>query len=187
MARFRRRACVILLLFILFICSIMMALKTLRPDRVGIGDPFGLGLFPELQQRTALLENKHNPQNRAKEYSVTHSNNLHGVAVNVVKTSMASVGKLADLPSPNYNFHIFYYTWFGNPQFDGKYIHWNHPLLPHWDPKIANNYPRGRHNPPDDIGSSFYPELGPYSSKDPSVIEAHMKQMRTASIGNNFL
>ncbi|XP_051634161.1 glycoprotein endo-alpha-1,2-mannosidase isoform X2 [Manacus candei] len=56
MARFRRRTCIILLLFILFICSIMMALKTLRPDRAGFGDPFGLGLLPELQQRTVLLD-----------------------------------------------------------------------------------------------------------------------------------
>ncbi|XP_044864843.1 glycoprotein endo-alpha-1,2-mannosidase isoform X3 [Mauremys mutica] len=184
MARFHRRTCIILLLFILFICSMMMALKTLRPDRAGFGDPFGLGLLPELQQQTTLLENKHSPLTAAKGDSVTHTNNLHSVALNSIKTSMASVRKLEEeLPSPNYNFHVFYYSWFGNPQYDGKYIHWNHPLVPHWDSKIANNYPKGRHNPPDDIASSFYPELGTYSSKDPSVIEAHMQQMRSASVG----
>ncbi|NXG90949.1 MANEA mannosidase, partial [Stercorarius parasiticus] len=184
MARFRRRTCIILLLFILFICSIMMALKTLRPDRAGFGDPFGLGLLPELQQRTVLLDNKQNSLNRIQGDTATHVSNLHGIAVNTMKASMPPVNKLEEeLSSPNYNFHIFYYSWFGNPQFDGKYIHWNHPLLPHWDPKIANNYPKGRHNPPEDIGSNFYPELGSYSSKDPSVIEAHMKQMRSASTG----
>uniref|UniRef100_A0A452HRA7 Glycoprotein endo-alpha-1,2-mannosidase n=1 Tax=Gopherus agassizii TaxID=38772 RepID=A0A452HRA7_9SAUR len=188
MARFHRRTCIIFLLFILFICSMMMALKTLRPDRAGFGDPFGLGLLPELQQRTTLLENKHSPLTAAKEDSVTHTNNLHSIALNSIKTSMASVRKLEEeLPSPNYNFHVFYYSWFGNPQYDGKYIHWNHPLVPHWDSKIANNYPKGRHNPPDDIASSFYPELGTYSSKDPSVIEAHMQQMRSSSVGNNLL
>uniref|UniRef100_A0A8B9QH24 Glycoprotein endo-alpha-1,2-mannosidase n=2 Tax=Apteryx owenii TaxID=8824 RepID=A0A8B9QH24_APTOW len=184
MARFRRRTCIILLLFILFICSIMMALKTLRPDRAGFGDPFGLDLLPELQQQTVLLENKQNSLNRVQGDTVTHINNFHSSAVNTMKASMPPVNKMEeDLSSPNYNFHVFYYSWFGNPQFDGKYIHWNHPLLPHWDPKIANNYPKGRHNPPEDIGANFYPELGSYSSKDPSVIEAHMKQMRSASIG----
>ncbi|NXS89929.1 MANEA mannosidase, partial [Erpornis zantholeuca] len=184
MARFRRRTCIILLLFILFICSIMMALKTLRPDRAGFGDPFGLGLLPELQQRTVLLDSKLNSLNRAQGDTVTRVGNLHSIAVNTMKASMSPVKKLEEeLSSPNYNFHIFYYTWYGNPQFDGKYIHWNHPLLPHWDPKIANNYPKGRHNPPEDIGANFYPELGSYSSKDPTVIEAHMKQMRSASTG----
>ncbi|XP_058690782.1 glycoprotein endo-alpha-1,2-mannosidase isoform X3 [Poecile atricapillus] len=184
MARFRRRTCVILLLFILFICSIMMALKTLRPDRAGFGDPFGLGLLPELQQRTVLLDSKQNSLNRAQGDTVTRVSNLHSIAVNTMKASMFPAKKLEEeLSSPNYNFHIFYYTWYGNPQFDGKYIHWNHPLLPHWDPKIANNYPKGRHNPPEDIGANFYPELGSYSSKDTTVIEAHMKQMRSASTG----
>ncbi|XP_039914358.1 glycoprotein endo-alpha-1,2-mannosidase isoform X2 [Hirundo rustica] len=184
MARFRRRTCIILLLFILFICSIMMALKTLRPDRAGFGDPFGLGLLPELQQRTVLLDSKQNSLNRAQGDTVTRVSNLHSIAINTMKASMSPVKKLEEeLSSPNYNFHIFYYTWYGNPQFDGKYIHWNHPLLPHWDPKIANNYPKGRHNPPEDIGANFYPELGSYSSKDPTVIEAHMKQMRSASTG----
>ncbi|XP_054826494.1 glycoprotein endo-alpha-1,2-mannosidase isoform X3 [Eublepharis macularius] len=183
MARFRRRTCIILLLFILFICSIMMALKTLRPERAGFGDPFGLGLLPDFQQRTTHLKKKFSVQNRAKEDSFTHTKNLHSLTMNM-KTPMVPVGKVEqDLPSPNYDFHVFYYSWFGNPQFDGKYIHWNHPLLTHWDPKIASGYPKGRHNPPEDIGSSFYPELGPYSSKDPSVIESHMKQISSASIG----
>lgn len=163
----------------------MMALKTLRPDRAGFGDPFGLGLLPELQQRSVILDNKQNSLNRVQGDTVTRVSNFHSIAVNTMKASVPPVNKLEEeLPSPNYNFHIFYYSWFGNPQFDGKYIHWNHPLLPHWDPKIANNYPKGRHNPPEDIGANFYPELGSYSSKDPSVIEAHMKQIRSASTGN---
>nr|XP_020640060.1 glycoprotein endo-alpha-1,2-mannosidase isoform X2 [Pogona vitticeps] len=182
MARFRRRTCIILLLFILFICSIMMALKNLRPERAVFGDPFGIGLLPDFQQRTTHLKNKFSMKH-AKEDSFTQSNNLHTLSMNI-KASTVSVGKQEeDLPSLNYNFHVFYYSWFGTPQFDGKYIHWNHPLLTHWDPKIASGYPNGRHSPPEDIGSSFYPELGPYSSRDPSVIEAHMKQMSSASIG----
>lgn len=82
-----------------------------------------------------------------------------------------------------YDVHIFYYIWYGNPHMDGKYIHWDHILVPHWDPKIASSYPRGRHMPPEDIGSSFYPELNPYSSRDPDVLESHMEQIGASAAG----
>lgn len=82
-----------------------------------------------------------------------------------------------------YDVHIFYYTWYGNPHMDGKYTHWDHILVPHWDPKIASSYPRGRHMPPEDIGSSFYPELSPYSSRDPDVLESHMEQVGASAAG----
>jgi len=85
---------------------------------------------------------------------------------------------------PNYDVHIFYYPWYGNPTYDGVYLHWNHPLLPHWKPDISARYPIGRrHQPPDDLGSSFYPRLGPYSSHDPFVIKDHMVQIRQSGAG----
>lgn len=84
-----------------------------------------------------------------------------------------------------YDVHIFYYSWYGNPQTDERYLHWDHILVPHWDPKIAASYPRGRHVPPEDIGSSFYPELGPYSTRDPEVLESHMEQISSAGAGTN--
>lgn len=86
-------------------------------------------------------------------------------------------------PKPNYNIHAFYYPWYGNPEIDGQYIHWNHPLLQHWNKQEAAKWPTGQHEPPADIGSNFYPELGPYSSRDPEVIDNHMQQLRTAGIG----
>ena len=86
-------------------------------------------------------------------------------------------------PAPNHNLHTFYYPWYGNPEFDGKYLHWNHPFIPHWNKKEAKKWPSGRHTPPDDIGSNYYPALGAYSSRDPKVIDDHMQQMRTAGIG----
>lgn len=82
-----------------------------------------------------------------------------------------------------YDVHIFYYMWYGNPHMDGKYIHWDHILVPHWDPKIASSYPRGKHMPPEDIGSSFYPELNSYSSRDPDVLESHMEQIGASAAG----
>lgn len=88
-------------------------------------------------------------------------------------------------PSPNYDVHVFYYPWYGAPSVDGKYMHWNHRYLSHWVPKEAAKWPDGRHVPPDDIGSNFYPRLGPYSSRDPAVLEDHMRQIRTTGAGKS--
>lgn len=36
--------------------------------------------------------------------------------------------------------------------------------------------------PPDDIGADFYPLAGPYSSRDPHILQHHMKQLRMAGV-----
>ena len=87
------------------------------------------------------------------------------------------------LPPPSYCIHAFYYMWYGNSEHDGKYYHWNHQYLPHWQKAVSKRFPQGRHVPPHDIGASFYPELGCYSSKDPKILQAHMYQLRKAGIG----
>ena|SRR3990167_3120945 len=33
------------------------------------------------------------------------------------------------------NLHIFYYGWYGNPGTNGKWLHWNHEILPFWGDK----------------------------------------------------
>ena len=30
----------------------------------------------------------------------------------------------------------FYYVWYGDPQTDGAYMHWNHSILPHWNEHV---------------------------------------------------
>ncbi|CAE8656086.1 unnamed protein product, partial [Polarella glacialis] len=30
--------------------------------------------------------------------------------------------------------HAAFYLWYGNPEVDGRWIHWNHKVLPHWEP-----------------------------------------------------
>ncbi|GAB1605729.1 glycoprotein endo-alpha-1,2-mannosidase-like [Argonauta hians] len=82
----------------------------------------------------------------------------------------------------NYNVHIFYYMWYGNPSNDGKYFHWNHRLLQNWREKIRRKATR-RHFPPLDIASNYYPELGPYSSSDTDVLAVHMQQIRDSKVG----
>ncbi|KAM9317284.1 glycoprotein endo-alpha-1,2-mannosidase [Gastrophryne carolinensis] len=174
MIRFRRRTCITLGIVLFIVCFLMTALKSLRPESAAFGNPFGLGLLPEHLKVTNLQEKFRVKPNAQEVYKPPA----------VVPASLKPVSvEMEELLTPNYNLHVFYYTWYGNPQFDGKYIHWNHAQLKHWDAKVASNYPTEKHNPPEDIGSNFYPELGPYSSRDISALENHMKQMRLASIG----
>lgn len=83
----------------------------------------------------------------------------------------------------SYKVHIFYYAWYGNPKFDGQYGHWNHKYLSNWKKDDHKMYPNGAHLPPEDVGSNYYPFLGCYSSRDPGIINEHMKQIKNAGIG----
>lgn len=76
----------------------------------------------------------------------------------------ASQGQAPDLCS---RVQIFYYDWYGAPPMQKSFIHW----------------PQGEHVPPEDIGSNFYPMLGPYSSSDPTVLKKHMEWIRQAGVG----
>ncbi|XP_064627113.1 glycoprotein endo-alpha-1,2-mannosidase-like [Lineus longissimus] len=95
----------------------------------------------------------------------------------------SDVLKLMRTTKPNYNIHTFYYPWYGNPKYDKVYLHWGHVYEQHWNALYAKQWPSGRHSPPEDIGSNFYPTLGTYSSRDKAVLESHMRQIRAAGIG----
>jgi glycoprotein endo-alpha-1,2-mannosidase len=68
---------------------------------------------------------------------------------------------------PSERVAAFYYPWHGNPETDGKWIHWGEPVL----------------NPPAVISSDFYPQLGLYSSADPAAVAQHMAWLREAGVG----
>lgn len=60
---------------------------------------------------------------------------------------------------------------YGTPETDGRWLHWNHAVLPHWDPQAAKRWASGtRFDPPDHLHSPYYPARGPYSSSDPGTI-----------------
>jgi hypothetical protein len=61
---------------------------------------------------------------------------------------------------------IFYYAWYGTPDRDGQ---WQH-----WDQQGAE--------PPHDLGSSYYPARGAYSSDDAAVVAAHMSEIAEAGV-----
>lgn len=81
--------------------------------------------------------------------------------------------------------HAFYYLWYGCPEHDGRWIHWNHDILPHWNERVRRQY-RAFENktfhPPRELHSRFYPERGPYSSRDPALLRSHFATMREAGI-----
>ena len=63
--------------------------------------------------------------------------------------------------------HAYYYPWYSNLDIDGNWNHWGD----------------SRNTPPDAIAASFYPLLGPYSSKDPAAVHQHMKWLIDAGVG----
>jgi glycoprotein endo-alpha-1,2-mannosidase len=61
---------------------------------------------------------------------------------------------------------VFYYPWYGTAARDGAYLHWQQ---------------NGR-RPPLDLASHYYPARGPYSSGDPKVLRAQMRDIAGAGI-----
>lgn len=87
----------------------------------------------------------------------------------------------------------FFYLWYGTPEHDGQYTHWNHTVLPHWTTAVNTHYPH--------VNKSFKPELsvdsgdplagihsrynplnGPYSSSDSVQLRSQFKTMASAGI-----
>jgi len=50
---------------------------------------------------------------------------------------------------------------------DGEWFHWD----------------QANHQPPQSIGSDYFPQLGAYSSNDPQVVAQHMAWLRQAGVG----
>lgn len=70
-------------------------------------------------------------------------------------------------PEPSSRVAAFYYPWYGNKDFDGKWIHWEQKY----------------DLPPENISSDFYPLLGPYSMTNPEVVAQHFAWLRQSGIG----
>ena len=90
-------------------------------------------------------------------------------AVPPARSAPAPASEPSTRSAPARNVVAFYYGWFGNPRFDGEWIHWNDP--------------RRGIRPPGDISSDYYPQLGAYSSRDPAVLRQHMRWLRQARVG----
>lgn len=73
--------------------------------------------------------------------------------------------------------HSFYYTWYGNPETNGQWRHWDHAVMARTKDQEHTCVP------PDDIGANFYPAMGLYSSLNPDDVRVHMQQLRRAGVG----
>ncbi|KAG2442442.1 hypothetical protein HXX76_002528 [Chlamydomonas incerta] len=94
----------------------------------------------------------------------------------------STCGRAAHIPA-RYRVHAFYYLWYNEPS-TGQWAHWDHAVLPHWDPATAAKYPQGiRFEPPDCLHSPFYPLRGPYSSTSQELIRQHLEEMAKYGIG----
>lgn len=79
----------------------------------------------------------------------------------------------------------FFYLWYGRPEYDGKWLHWNHSILPHWTESVRAEWASTAgvsYLPPQDLHSSYYPLRGPYSSKDTNNLMTQMYEMKEYSI-----
>jgi hypothetical protein len=61
---------------------------------------------------------------------------------------------------------IFFYPWYSNAAHDGAYAHWQ----------------QNGHAPPFDVASAFFPARGAYSSGDPRVLRAQMRDIASAHV-----
>ena len=81
----------------------------------------------------------------------------------VVVLAMPAAAAAAQVPPRS---AIFFYPWYSNASHDGQYVHWT----------------QGGHTPPFDIGSVFFPMRGTYSSSDPRVLGAQMRDIASAGV-----
>ena len=87
--------------------------------------------------------------------------------------------------------HAFFYCWYGNPETDGKFLHWNHEVLPHWNAQTRARFPHGpdtRHDAGAGIvHAPYYPARGTYSSSNPDTLDSQMAELLRAGVGTVVL
>lgn len=98
-------------------------------------------------------------------------------AISLLCLLLCSCLTWAGEPTPNSQAHAFYYPWYGNVETNGKWLQWNHAVIP------LNGPSPGHFSPPDNIGANFFPALGCYSCYDPDTLALHMKQLCQAGVG----
>jgi len=78
--------------------------------------------------------------------------------------------------------HAAFYLWYGNPQVDGRWLHWNHKVLPHWDKQVDARHPKFDWRPPDEPHSPSMPLRGTYSCRDKVVLREQFQELAAAGV-----
>ncbi len=123
---------------------------------------FALALLAALVAASCGTQPPSNPPTSSS--SITPTLLIAPVSTQASATPVASP---TTVPAPSTAVTAFFYVWYGTPAGDGAWRHWN----------------QLEHVPPDNIASSFYPERGPYSSRDPLVLQSQMAELRQARVG----
>ena len=90
---------------------------------------------------------------------------LAAVCAAVLLASPAAAGPRVAAQTARPEVAIFYYPWYSTPSRDGRWAHWY--------------VERGGRRV---LSTPYYPVRGLYSSSDPRVVDAHMREIRLASI-----
>ncbi len=85
--------------------------------------------------------------------------------------------------------HAAFYLWYGTPDVDGRWLHWDHATLPHWDEAVRKRHaPPGQlHAPPEEPHSPYYPARGLYSSRDNATLHAQFASLAAAGVDTAML
>ncbi|KAL0492010.1 endo-alpha-1 [Acrasis kona] len=97
------------------------------------------------------------------------------------RKSLHEIKEILHRKNYNTDVHAFYYYWYKNKKTDGKYEHWNHKVLPHWQENVNKNYPQiGTELDPekDQIGADFWPQRGLYSNGDRDTVKEQFLELR---------
>jgi len=78
--------------------------------------------------------------------------------------------------------HAAFYLWYGNPDVDGRWLHWNHKVLPHWDKSVDARHKKFDWRPPEEPHSPFMPERGTYSSRDKATLQDQFRDLAAAGV-----
>mmetsp|Transcript_91401 Transcript_91401/g.295664 ORF Transcript_91401/g.295664 Transcript_91401/m.295664 type:complete len:373 (+) Transcript_91401:568-1686(+) len=78
--------------------------------------------------------------------------------------------------------HAAFYLWYGNPDVDGRWMHWNHKVLPHWDKSVDAEHPKFDWQPPEEPHSPYMPARGTYSSRDSATLHAQFRDLSEAGV-----
>jgi glycoprotein endo-alpha-1,2-mannosidase len=89
-----------------------------------------------------------------------------GVIVAALVAVPGGVGSMPASDVESSDVAIFYYPWFSTPARDGVWAHW---------------YTKGG-NGAQVLSTRYYPERGLYSSSDPSVVQAQMREIAAAGV-----
>lgn len=83
--------------------------------------------------------------------------------------------------------HAAFYLWYGNPESDGRWLHWNHKVLPHWDPAVDARHPKFSWSPPDEHHSPFRPSRGLFSARDNETLGGQFLDLAAAGVDSAMI